>query len=173
MCTLSFALFSLSSRLGAKTTGSWGYFVVLLRCTAEQQNSVSRPQKVFSRCVPYHAVLHLVYNWEKYLFVRVCLRTEKLNQISPVLRNPSRGFVFPSYSFCKLLLLLSLQASNCLRISLLLEKSLPPTYQRLMIILSIINTTIVQIAGPCFSSFSKYSPFHWECSETFRLTNVV
>ena len=45
---LSFVLSSLSSRLGAKTSESCRHFVVLVRCTADQQNAVSRPLKRIS-----------------------------------------------------------------------------------------------------------------------------
>ena len=49
VCALSFVLFSLSSKLGAKTTENCRHFVVLLRYTADRQNTVSRPKKTYFR----------------------------------------------------------------------------------------------------------------------------
>ena len=48
--------FSLSFRLGTKTTETCNHFVVLLMCTADQQNTVSRPEKRIS-AVPEREIL--------------------------------------------------------------------------------------------------------------------
>ena len=48
VCALSFVHFSLLFRLGTKTTKCCRHFVVLLMCTADQQNTVSRPKKRIS-----------------------------------------------------------------------------------------------------------------------------
>ena len=73
---LSFGHFSLSFRLGTKATKSCRHFVDLLRCTADQQNTVSRPKNrifpVSPRAAHGHFVCACAKGIEFYEFGAIC-----------------------------------------------------------------------------------------------------